>query len=158
MGTSKTPTLRLASGLAAAGLLLVPLSACSDDPVSDASGALDTGASEASSAPAEETTESTPEATSTDGPTSAGGSDAPMSSGVDCSGTSCSVTLAGDGTEVEVLGTTISLGQVDGDRATISVAGQEASCSQGEEVSAGPLTLECTTVAPDGVTLTASLG
>ena len=42
MATTPTRTRRLASGLAAAGLLLIPLSACSDEPVDDATSALDT--------------------------------------------------------------------------------------------------------------------
>ncbi|WP_091538421.1 hypothetical protein [Modestobacter sp. DSM 44400] len=95
-------------------------------------------------------------ATSSAGPSAAGASS--TDSGVDCAGTTCTVTLAGDGTEVQVLGTTISLGAVENGRATIGVGGQEFSCSQGESVSAGPLTVECTTITTDGVTLTASLG
>ena len=154
MGMKTTSTSRLASGLAAAGLLLVPLSACSDEQAPDAAGGLDTDTSETSS-PAEETTGSTEESAPAEDTTSAG---APTSSGVDCSGTSCTVTLAGDGAQVEVLGNTISLGTVEGDRATISVGDQEASCQQGEEVAVGPLSLECTTVNPEGVSVTATLG
>lgn len=141
MRMKTTPATRLASGLAAAGLLLVPLSACSGDPAPDAASAPDTGTSE-TSLPAEDTT-------------AAG---APTSSGVDCAGASCTVTLAGDGAEVEVLGNRISLGSIEGDRATVSVGNQEASCRQGEEVSVGPLSLECTTISPEGVRFTASLG
>jgi hypothetical protein len=75
-----------------------------------------------------------------------------------CSTSSCTVTLSGEGAEVEVLGTTLTLGGVQDGRATIGVGGASVSCAQGETVSAGPLTLECTTVASDSVELTASLG
>jgi hypothetical protein len=121
MAPIRTSTVRLASGLAAAGLLVVPLSGCSGAPASGA-------------------------AASTSG------------SGVDCAGASCSITLDGVGTEVDVLGNTVPLGQVQDGRVTIGVGDREVSCSQGESVSAGPLTLECTTVTADVVTLTASLG
>lgn len=157
MATSPTRTRRLASGLAAAGLLLVPLSACSDEPVSDATSALDT----ATETPADgEMTESTmAEETETDTamPSESGGAMS-TESGVECSGSSCVVTLSGDGTEVDVLGTTVTLGQVQDGRATVGIAGQEVSCSEGESVSAGPLSLECTTVTPENVIMTATLG
>ncbi|OMQ16544.1 hypothetical protein A7K94_0201795 [Modestobacter sp. VKM Ac-2676] len=154
MSTHRTPARRLASGLAAAGLLLVPLSGCSDEPVSDATSALDTASeSPTGGETSEPTTESSPTATPTESPAATG-----AQSGVDCSGSSCAVTLSGDGTEVTVLGTPITLGQVQDGRATIGIAGQEVSCSEGEAVSAGPLTLECTTISPETVTLTASLG
>ena len=75
-----------------------------------------------------------------------------------CSGTSCSVTLEGEGAEVEILGTSLALGGVQDGRATLSVGNASVSCAQGETVSAGPLTLTCTTVEADSVELTASLG
>ncbi|MGY1841215.1 MULTISPECIES: hypothetical protein [unclassified Modestobacter] len=158
MSTHRTPTLRLASGLAAAGLLLVPLSGCSDEPVSDATSALDTASeSPTGGETSEPTTESSPTATATATPTGSPGATGAQT-GVNCSGSSCAVTLSGDGTEVTVLGTPITLGQVQDGRATIGIAGQQVSCSEGEAVSAGPLTLECTTITPETVTLTASLG
>jgi hypothetical protein len=67
------------------------------------------------------------------------------------------VTISGDAS-TSVLGTKISLGDVQDGQATLSVGDREVSCRQGESVSAGPLTLECTTVTQDSVTLTASLG
>ncbi|MCZ2804215.1 hypothetical protein O2W18_03790 [Modestobacter sp. VKM Ac-2983] len=163
MATTPTRTRRLASGLAAAGLLLVPLSACSDEPVDDATTALDTaietpGEGETSeptmtddSATETDATETDAMATETDGAMA-------MESGVECSGSSCVVTLSGDGTEVEVLGQTVTLGQVENGEATVGIAGQEVSCSEGETVSAGPLSLECTTVTPENVVMTATLG
>jgi len=83
---------------------------------------------------------------------------APTGAPVNCSGTSCSVTLTGDVTSVDVLGTRVTFGGVHDGQATIGVGGRQLSCRQGEAVSAGPLRLECTTVQPDRVTLTAGLG
>jgi hypothetical protein len=94
----------------------------------------------------------------------AGGSSAADASGsagsennVDCSGTSCSVTLNSDG-QVDVLGKTIRLGSIENGRATLSVGDDSVSCTQGEDVSAGLLTVTCTAVTTHSVTLTASLG
>ncbi|GAA4749310.1 hypothetical protein GCM10023328_34880 [Modestobacter marinus] len=160
MATNPTRTRRLASGLAAAGLLLVPLSACSDEPVDDATSAVDTAIETdtemTESTMAEETETETTTDTAT--PSETGAAATSTESGVECSGTSCVVTLSGDGTEVEVLGQTVTLGQVQDGRATVGIAGQEVSCSEGESVSAGPLNLECTTVTPENVVMTASLG
>src|SRR3712207_288123 len=75
-----------------------------------------------------------------------------------CSGSSCSVTLSGEGSEVEILGTSLAFGGVQDGRASLSVGNASVSCAQGETVTAGPLTLECTTVEADSVELTASLG
>ena len=74
-----------------------------------------------------------------------------------CSTSSCTVTLSGDGAEVEILGTTLQLGSVENGRASLSVGGASVSCAQGENVSAGPLALECTSVSDEAVELTASL-
>jgi ferric-dicitrate binding protein FerR (iron transport regulator) len=148
MSINRIRRVRLASGLAALGVVLVPLSGCSGDTASDISGALESGTSESSSAVGEDTATSAADPTSGTSP----GTD------VDCTGTSCELTLTGAGTEVEVLGATVSLGQVQDGRATISVGDRELSCAQGESVSAGPLTLECRTVSDQTVTLTASLG
>ena len=79
------------------------------------------------------------------------------SDNLSCSGSSCTVTLTGDGAEVEILGTTVSLGSVEDGRASLSVAGASVSCAEGESVSAGSLALECTSVTEDSVQLTASL-
>ena len=75
-----------------------------------------------------------------------------------CSGSECSVTLSGNGAEVEILGTSLALGGVQDGRASLEVGNASVSCAQGETVSAGPLTLSCTTVQSDSVELTASLG
>ena len=139
---------RLASGVLAGALLLAPLAACSGDTTTPGTATTDT------SAPAGDagTTDTTaPEDTAASDPTGA-------NAGVDCTGTSCSLTLTGDGAQADVLGTQVSLGTVQDGRATVRVGDREVSCSQGESVSAGPLTLECTTVTADAVTLTASLG
>jgi hypothetical protein len=80
------------------------------------------------------------------------------SNNVDCSGSSCSVTLRGEGAEADVLGTRISFGGTADGRASLRVGGTSVSCAEGENVSAGPVRLECTTVNDDAVTLTASLG
>ncbi|MGY1622589.1 hypothetical protein ACI789_10385 [Geodermatophilus sp. SYSU D00965] len=80
------------------------------------------------------------------------------SQNLSCSGTSCSVTLSGSGAEVDILGTNLAFGGVQDGRATLSVGESSVSCAQGETVTAGPLTLECTTVESDSVELTASLG
>jgi hypothetical protein len=76
---------------------------------------------------------------------------------VKCSASSCSVTLSGDGAKADILGTTISFAGVKDGRATLSVGDNSVSCAQGEKVSAGPLTLECTKVTDKSVELTASL-
>lgn len=158
MATTPTRTRRLASGLAAAGLLLVPLSACSDEPVDDATSALDTAIETPAEGETSEPTMTDDSATETDAMATETGGAMSTESGVECSGSSCVVTLSGDGTEVDVLGTTVTLGQVQDGRATVGIAGQEVSCSEGESVSAGPLNLECTTVTPENVVMTATLG
>ncbi|WP_448641352.1 hypothetical protein [Geodermatophilus sp. URMC 63] len=79
------------------------------------------------------------------------------SDNLSCSASSCTVTLDGQGSEVEVLGTTLTLGSVQDGRAQISVGGASVSCGQGESVTAGPLALECTSVTSDAVELTATL-
>ena len=79
------------------------------------------------------------------------------SNGVSCAGSACTVTLDGEGSEVEILGQTVTLGGVQDGRATISVGGASVSCGEGETVSAGPLSLECSGVTDDSVELSASL-
>lgn len=77
---------------------------------------------------------------------------------VSCSGSTCSVTLSGQGSEADILGTTLTFdGAADG-QATLGVAGQSVTCTEGQSVSAGPLRLECSSVTDDSVQLTASLG
>jgi hypothetical protein len=80
------------------------------------------------------------------------------SKNVSCSGTTCTATLSGDGAEVSILGTKLAfVGTADG-RATLSVGDASVSCAEGENVSAGPLSLTCTTVTGDSVEVTASAG
>jgi hypothetical protein len=139
MTTTTTRTRGTAAGLMTGGLLLFPLTACTDATVGEES-------EQAISSATEEALEDT----STEGVN-------PSAPEVDCSGTSCELTLQ-SGQEAEVLGTTLAFTSVDGGEATIRVDGNEATCSEGEDVSAGPLSLECSTVSDDSVTLTASLG
>jgi hypothetical protein len=79
------------------------------------------------------------------------------SNNVSCSASSCSVKLSGDGAEADILGTKLALAGTENGRATLTVGGASVSCGQGESVTAGPLTLECTTVTENSVELTASL-
>ncbi|ADB75036.1 hypothetical protein [Geodermatophilus obscurus] len=150
MDTRTNHRRRLASGVLAGALLGVPLAACGGETTTSGTATTDT------SAPADDTGG----ATGTPAPEDTAGTSEPTgtSAGVDCTGTSCSVTISGDGAQADVLGTPVSLGSVQDGRATVRVADREVSCSQGESVAAGPLTLECTTVTADTVTLTASLG
>ncbi len=78
--------------------------------------------------------------------------------GVSCTTSSCTVTLSGEGTEADILGTTLTFGGVQDGRASLSVGGATVSCGEGETVTAGPLQLECSRVTGDSVELTASLG
>jgi hypothetical protein len=79
------------------------------------------------------------------------------SDNVSCTTSGCSVTLSGDGAKAEVLGTTVTFAGTENGRASIGVAGADVSCGEGEQVTAGPLSLTCTSVTDDGVELTASL-
>jgi hypothetical protein len=71
---------------------------------------------------------------------------------VSCSGSTCSVVLGGDAT-VQVLGATISVLRIEGDRATLQVDGQEATCSPGLTASVGAVRLTCTDVTADTVSV-----
>ncbi len=75
-----------------------------------------------------------------------------------CSTSSCSVTLSGERSQVEILGTTLAFGGVQDGRASLGVAGASVSCAEGESVGAGPLRIECTSVADTAVEITATLG
>ncbi|RBY92944.1 hypothetical protein [Blastococcus sp. TF02A-30] len=77
---------------------------------------------------------------------------------VSCSPRECTVTLSGSGAEAEILGTTLAFAGVQDGRASLSVGDANVSCAEDESVTAGPLTLECSTVTDDSVELTASLG
>ena len=154
---TRTRRARLFPALFAGVLLLGPLAACGDDPVAE----------DVDTTPEVTATESAPEETAggeTEGTTQPEGSPGPAeqsdetNADVDCSGNSCSVTLYGDGAEADILGTQVVLGTVENSRATLRVGDRDLSCGQGESVSAGPLTLACSTVTEDAVMLTASLG
>jgi hypothetical protein len=80
------------------------------------------------------------------------------SSATSCSGVTCSVTLTGTGSDVDVLGQHLALAGTDGGRASISVGGRSISCTEGQSVDAGPLTLTCSAITSDSVKLTARLG
>jgi hypothetical protein len=80
------------------------------------------------------------------------------SDNVSCSGRTCTVTLSGDGEKAEILGTTLTLGDIQDGRASLSVGGASVSCGEGETVTAGPLELQCSSVTEDSVDLSASLG
>jgi hypothetical protein len=79
------------------------------------------------------------------------------SDNVSCSGTSCTATLSGDGASAEILGTTIEFSGVQDGRATLGVGDASVSCAAGESISAGPLSVTCTSVTDDAVELTATL-
>ncbi|MGY1634410.1 hypothetical protein ACI784_22145 [Geodermatophilus sp. SYSU D01186] len=159
METRTARSRRLSSGLFAGALLLTPLAACSGDTESgDVDASPEVTATE--SAPADETSGSgdAGDTTEPQDPTATAGQGGDTDPDVDCSGNSCSVTLSGEGAEADILGTQIVLGGVENGRATLRVGDRDLSCGQGEDVSAGPLTLACSTVTEDTVTLTASLG
>ena len=79
------------------------------------------------------------------------------SNNVSCSPSSCSVTLSGEGAEADILGTTLTFGGIQDGRASLTVGSASVSCAEGESVTAGPLSLQCTSVTEDSVELTASL-
>jgi hypothetical protein len=80
------------------------------------------------------------------------------SENVSCSGKQCTATLSGAGAEASFFGNDLAfVGTQDG-RASISVGDTTYSCTQGESLSAGPLSLTCTTVTDDSLEITAALG
>ncbi len=80
------------------------------------------------------------------------------SNSFNCSGSSCTVKLSGNGSEVDVLGQKLGYAGTKDGRATLSVGDATVSCAQGESVSAGPLSLQCTSVTDSAVEVRASLG
>jgi hypothetical protein len=80
------------------------------------------------------------------------------SDNVSCSGTTCTVTLKGDGAKASILGNDLALAGTKDGRATLSVGDASVSCAEGESVSAGPLSITCTTVTENSVELTAKAG
>ena len=138
--------------LLASGLFLAPLAACSGDAANtDSSGV--TSASDA----AESAAEAGESAAESAGEAAESAAES-VNGEVDCSGTSCTVTLAPDAGEVEVLGTRLAYEGIEDGEATVAVGNDTATCAEGESVDTGPLTLECTTVSEEELTLTASLG
>jgi hypothetical protein len=79
------------------------------------------------------------------------------SNNVSCSPSSCTATLSGDGASAEILGTTLEFAGTQDGRATLGVGDASVSCAEGESISAGPLSVTCTSVTDDAVELTASL-
>ncbi len=165
METRTTGRRRLCAGVFAGTLLLVPLAACGDT-TEAGDAAASPEVTETEGAPTGETGDPTGTAAPGDAsdPTEPGGqpgatgTDTGTEASVDCEGNRCSITLSGDGAEADVLGTSVVLGGVENGRATVRVGNQDVSCGQGESVSAGPLTLACSTVTEDTVVMTASLG
>jgi hypothetical protein len=80
------------------------------------------------------------------------------SNNVSCSPSSCTATLSGDGAEAEILGTTVKFAGPQDGRATLGVGDASVSCAEGESITAGPLSVTCTSVTDDAVELTATLG
>ena len=80
------------------------------------------------------------------------------SDNVSCSTSSCTATLSGEGATAEIFGTTLEFAGTQDGRATLGVGDASVSCAAGESISAGPLSVTCTSVTDDAVELTASLG
>jgi hypothetical protein len=80
------------------------------------------------------------------------------SSNVDCSGKSCTATLSTDDAKVSILGRDLAFAGVQDGKARLSVGDAEVSCTQGQRVEAGPLSITCTSVTEDSVQVTASVG
>jgi hypothetical protein len=80
------------------------------------------------------------------------------SDNVSCSGTKCTATLSGDGASADILGTKVQFSGTTDGRATLGVGDASVSCAEGESISAGPLSVTCTSVTDSAVKLTASLG
>ena len=80
------------------------------------------------------------------------------SQNVSCSGSQCSATLTGSDAEASFFGNDLAFAGTQDGRASVSVGGTSYSCGEGESVAAGPLSITCTTVTDDSLTITASLG
>jgi hypothetical protein len=80
------------------------------------------------------------------------------SDNVSCSGKTCTATLKGDGAKASILGNDLAFAGTQNGRATLSVGDKSVSCAQGESVSAGPLSITCTTVTADSLEITAKVG
>jgi hypothetical protein len=80
------------------------------------------------------------------------------SDNVDCSGTTCTVTLEGDGAKASILGNDLAFVGTENGEATVSVGDASVSCSEGESVTAGPLSITCTSITENSLELTAKAG
>ena len=80
------------------------------------------------------------------------------SDNVDCSGTTCTVTLEGDGAKASILGNELAFVGTENGEATVSVGDASVSCSEGESVTAGPLSITCTSITESSLELTAKAG
>ena len=80
------------------------------------------------------------------------------SENVSCTTSSCTVTLVSSDAQVELLGTTLAFEGTQDGRASLTVGSADVTCVEGENVAAGGLSLECSSVSADSVELTASLG
>jgi len=80
------------------------------------------------------------------------------SDNVDCSGTTCTVKLEGNGAKASILGNELALADTQDGKATLSVGDASVSCTEGESVSAGPLSITCTSITDESVELTAKVG
>jgi hypothetical protein len=133
----------------AATVLLPVLAACTVNIGAGAGAASSSAARSTASSPAPSEPDRTGSPSAGDGQNSV--------TRVHCTASSCTITLSGD-SQVTVLGTSLSLTSVQGGRATLDVGGQSVSCAQGESVSAGGLTLQCTAVGDGSVSFTATRG
>ena len=79
------------------------------------------------------------------------------SDNVSCSGSTCTATLSGDAASAEILGTKVQFSGTKDGRATLGVGDASVSCTEGESISAGPLSVICTKVGDGSVEITASL-
>jgi hypothetical protein len=79
------------------------------------------------------------------------------SDNVSCSGSTCTATLSGVGASAEILGTKLKFGGTKGGRATLGVGNASVSCTEGQSINAGPLSVTCTKVSEGTLEITASL-
>ena len=139
---------------------LVPalvLMACATPADASSSGSAGVSAS-AASVTGSPGADGSPSADGSPGADGSSGAAASAVSTVSCSGTSCSVTLAGTGSRVQVLGTAIAFEDVRDGQATVRVDEQTITCAEGQSASVGPVTLTCTDVTSNSVTMTVSSG
>ena len=80
------------------------------------------------------------------------------SNNVSCSGNSCTATLRGEDAKASILGNDLVFAGTQDGRASISVGDTKVECAEGESVTAGPLSITCTTITEDSLELTAEVG